>query len=82
MRDSSNVPRVACHGARGEAARVINEVGDSHFYRNLVIGDEHSVNVASGVPPRNNHLILALVRYQSWLKSNSLARSSTLGSRV
>ena len=33
--DGSNVPRVTCHGARKEAARVVNEVGDNHFYEHL-----------------------------------------------
>ena len=29
--DGSDVPRVTGHGARCEAARVVNEVGDDHF---------------------------------------------------
>lgn len=31
MGDSSDVPRVTCHGARQEAVRVVNEVGDDNF---------------------------------------------------
>ena len=29
--DGSNVPRITCHGARQEAARVVNEVGEDRF---------------------------------------------------
>jgi len=35
MGDGSNVPRAACHGAHKEAACVVNEVGDNHFYELL-----------------------------------------------
>ena len=42
----------------------------------LLIGDERAVG-ASEVPPQNNHpknhLVFAMVRYQSWLTSSSLA---------
>ena len=38
----------------------------------LLIGDGRVVDT-SGVPPKNNHMNLALVRYQSWLTMSSLA---------
>jgi len=35
MWDGSNIPRVACHGAREEGVGVVNEVGDDHLYKVL-----------------------------------------------
>jgi hypothetical protein len=72
--DGGDVPRITCHGARQEGVLIVNVVGDNQFHEhfgNLVIGDGCALDTPWGYS--QNELILALVRFQSWLASSSIA---------